>query len=224
MYGGTVYVSQSSNDNSALDADGGMVVTGGIVVAAGSSSMAETFDSTSTQYSFLYQFGASCSGGTTITVTDESGTELVSFVPELDFQCVIVSLPELTEATYTVAAGNSSGEIELTDIVTSNASGMAGGFGGGMGGGFGGGGKGDKGGFGGGQQFDGEMPSDMPEMASGEMPSDMPEMPSGEQPGGDAPEMPSGGMQGGFDQNGGDGQQGMIQPGNDQQPAQTGGV
>jgi hypothetical protein len=206
--GGTVYVSQSSNDNSALDADGGMVVSGGTVVAAGASSMAETFDSTSTQYSFLYQFGGSCSAGAVITVTDESGAELVRFAPELDFQCVIVSLPELTQATYTVAAGDSSGEIELSDIVTSNASGMAGGFGGGMGGGFGQGGKGDgggKGGFGGGQQPDaGEMPS-----------GDMPEMPSGE--------MPSGGMPNGGDHQNEDHQNGDHQDGT-QQSGQTGGV
>lgn len=128
--GGTVFVSQSGGGNSALDADGGSVITGGTVAAAGASQMAQTFGETSTQYSFLYCFDSTISAGTPFTVTSADGTELLTFAPERDYQCVAVSTPELAGETYTVTAGTSSGEITLTGISTSNGSGMAGGMGG----------------------------------------------------------------------------------------------
>lgn len=165
------------------------------MVAAGDAQMAETFGESSTQYSFLYQFSGTCAAGTELTVTGENGTELVRFAPEQDYQCVVVSAPELTEGTYTVSAGDESGEIALSGVSSSNGSGMAGGFGG-----HGGGPGGDGGQFQpGGQRPDGGM--ELPEgMESMEPPGDMEsmELPEGmEMP--DDMEMPGGPGQGGRD-------------------------
>ncbi len=130
--GGNIFISQTGNNNNAIDGDGGLTITGGVVVAAGASQMAEAFSSNSTQYSFLYSFGSTISGGTEIAVSDAAGSDIIQFTPELDYQCVIVSTPEMKESTYTITAGNYSGEITLTGISTSNrASGMSNGFGGG---------------------------------------------------------------------------------------------
>lgn len=129
--GGSVFVSQSGQADGALDTGSGAVITGGIVVAAGSSQMGQNFATASTQRSFLYNFDSVCAAGTLLTVTAADGTEIVTFAPELDYQCVVVSTPELADGTYTVSAGDRSGEITLAGMTASN-SGMMGAMGGGQ--------------------------------------------------------------------------------------------
>ncbi len=57
--------------------------------------------------------GATQSAGTKITIADKNGNVLVSHEPELSYQIVIVSTPELRQGeTYTVTVGSSSGDFE----------------------------------------------------------------------------------------------------------------
>ena len=93
--------------------------------------MGQNFATASTQRSFLYNFDSVCAAGTLLTVTAADGTEIVTFAPELDYQCVVVSTPELADGTYTVSAGDRSGEITLAGMTASN-SGMMGAMGGGQ--------------------------------------------------------------------------------------------
>ena len=74
--GGTIYVSGPTNDgDSALDYDGAAAITGGTIVAAGYSGMAQNFGSSSTQGSILLT-ASSVTGGI-ITLTDADGNVLV---------------------------------------------------------------------------------------------------------------------------------------------------
>lgn len=116
--GGEVYVSgPTSGADGALDYDGDGSITGGTVVAAGSSQMAQNFGSSSTQGTMLVSFSAQAAGST-VTLTDENGNVLASFSPAKEYSSVVVSCPQLTAGeTYTLTAGTETQEIELTQLV-----------------------------------------------------------------------------------------------------------
>ncbi|HPD88868.1 MAG TPA: carbohydrate-binding domain-containing protein [Oscillospiraceae bacterium] len=136
--GGTIYVSGPTNSgNGALDYAGTGTITGGVLIAAGSTGMAQNFGSDSTQGSILYNFSSEQSGGTSVTLTDGDGNVLASFTPEKQFQSVVVSAPGVVSGgTYTLTVGGESVTIEMTGTTYSNASsGMNGGAGVGPGGG-----------------------------------------------------------------------------------------
>ena len=195
--GGTILISLAdSGSNNAIDygsESGGVCeISGGTVIASGSSSMAESFDSSSTQLSVLYNPGSSIEAGTIFSVEDAEGNELINWEVPNSFSSVNVSIPEFEEGgTYTLIAGDTSSEVTLEDIVTTD--GTAGGFGG-MGGmtGMPGGmseGESGTGGFGGrggmgfgrrGQMQEGEMPEGMERPEGMEMPEGM-ECPEGMQ-------------------------------------------
>lgn len=130
--GGTITISGPENSgNGMLDCDGTNAVTGGTLLGAGASGMNQNFGGTSTQCSILTDLSARQTAGTTVTVTDSSGAEIASYTPEKDFQCVLISTPELSVGeTYTITAGTETVTVELTDTIY------------GAGGGFGGGGRG----------------------------------------------------------------------------------
>lgn len=140
--GGTVTVYGPTNSgNGSIDYGVEAVITGGTVMIAGSSGMAETFGENSTQYSIMCNLSTAVSGGTEVTLKDSNGNTVLSFTPEKDFQNIILSSPDLAEGTYTLTAGSESQEIEVTSICTtvgSGGMGMGGGMinGGNMGGGM----------------------------------------------------------------------------------------
>ena len=123
MSGGEVYVSgPTSSGNGALDYELGATVTGGTLIAAGSSGMAANFTD-GTQGFALVQ--ASGSAGDTITVTDASGKELASHKATKDFQCVVVTAEGMADGeTYTLKVNDTATEF------TATTEGSQGGFGG----------------------------------------------------------------------------------------------
>lgn len=137
--GGELYISgPTSNGDGTIDCDGSATITGGIVVAAGSTGMAENFGTASTQGSILVNLSGSA--GQTITLKDSDGDILASFTPAKAFGCVVVSAPGVAQGgTYTIAAGGASTTVTMESLI----------YGSGMGG-FGG--MGDPGNMGGGQQ------------------------------------------------------------------------
>ena len=162
--GGNVTVDGPTNDgNGALDAGSGSTISGGTVIAAGSSGMAETFGSGSSQASILYNFSSSHSAGETITLKDSGGKVIAEYKTTKAFSSVVISTPDISsDGTYTITAGSETAEIKMTSVSYSNGGGMGmGGMRGGMGGGMGGmhggmdGGMGDMGGMRGGRN---EMP------------------------------------------------------------------
>ncbi len=126
MTGGTVYVSGPTDSrNGALDAGTGMTISGGVIVAAGASGMAQGFNQSSAQASLSYTFSSAQQAGTSIELKDASGNVIASYTPEKAYQNVIISAPGLTVGqSYTLYSGGSSVEtVTLTGTVTSFGSG-----------------------------------------------------------------------------------------------------
>ena len=132
--GGEIYVSGPTSDgDSALDYDGSATVTGGTVIAAGYSGMAQNFGTDSTQGSILLTSRSTSTE--TIRVTDASGSVLAEFAPAKAYSCVIVSTPALRQGgTYTVTMGGESTDVTLESLIYGTG-GMGGGMGGQPGGG-----------------------------------------------------------------------------------------
>lgn len=187
--GGETYISgPTDGGNGALDFGTDATVTGGILLAAGSSAMAENFGASSTQGAILLTVGAQ-TAGTAVTLTDGAGEVLLEWTPKKSFECVNVTCPALVQGgTYTLTAGDFSETVTL-DTLVYGASGGMGGFGGKDG--FGG--IGRPGGMGGRPGNNSETMGDPPELPSG-MPDDAepPELPSGMPDGAEPPELPGG--------------------------------
>ena len=117
--GGTITVDGPTQaNNGALDYGTGAEITGGTVMAAGSSGMATTFGDSSTQYSVLYNFDSTLEAGTEITLTDADGTEVMSYTPSKAFSSIVFSSDELAAGDYTVTAGDTTEKITLSGVST----------------------------------------------------------------------------------------------------------
>ena len=119
--GGEVYVSGPTNDgNSAIDYDGNASITGGILVAAGSSGMAQNLGEDSTQGVMMIGVDSG-EAGSTITLEDSEGNELVSWQPDKVYTCVIISTPEIEKGgTYTLKTGDAEKEVTMESLVYSD--------------------------------------------------------------------------------------------------------
>lgn len=130
--GGELYISgPTSNGDGTIDCDGSATITGGIVVAAGSTGMAENFGTASTQGSILVNLSGSA--GQTITLKDSDGNILASFTPAKAFGCVVVSAPGVAQGgTYTIAAGGASTTVTMESLIYGSGMGGPGNIGGGQ--------------------------------------------------------------------------------------------
>ncbi len=134
--GGETYVSGSTDDgNTAIDFGSECVITGGTLIAAGSSGMIEAMSDKSTQA--VMTVNASSNSGT-ISVADSTGNVLASYTPEKTYAAVTISAPGLTVGqTYKVTCGSTSEDVTLSSTVTSNVTSQMGGMKGGGSGGMG---------------------------------------------------------------------------------------
>ncbi|MEA4912474.1 MAG: carbohydrate-binding domain-containing protein, partial [Oscillospiraceae bacterium] len=154
--GGLVLVNGPTDDgNGALDYAGSGSITGGVLIAAGSSGMAQSLES-DTQGVLLVNL-AQQSAGTRISLVDANGTAVLSWTPSKTYSCVVFSAPGIQKGgTYTIASGGEvqgadangyasdasiSGGTQLLSVTmsaltqtakTDDASGSTGGMGGGM--------------------------------------------------------------------------------------------
>ncbi len=110
MTGGVVIVNgPTNNGNGALDYDGAFTVTGGYLVAAGSSGMAQAPGTSSTQRSVMVTFASAQPAGTMVHIEAGDGEDILTFVPTKAYQSVVFCSPELKEgATYTIYSGGSA--------------------------------------------------------------------------------------------------------------------
>ena len=115
--GGELYISgPQSNGDGAIDYDGTAVISGGVVVAAGMSGMAENFDEDSTQGSMLVSSENVQTGE--IHLTDSNGTEILSYSPSKSYNSVVISTSEIKkDETYTITMGSETQEIEMTTLI-----------------------------------------------------------------------------------------------------------
>ncbi len=129
--GGTIRVSLTGDGgNNAIDCateNGGVCeISGGNIIACGSSQMAEGFGSSSTQCSVLYNLQTGAEAGTTLTLRDSDGNVLMSYEVPNAFTSVNISCPEMELGeTYTISVGETEETVTLEEITTT--SGAAGG-------------------------------------------------------------------------------------------------
>ena len=178
--GGAIWVSLlGDGSNCTLDygsENGGVCqISGGTIIACGGSSMAEGFDSGSSQCSILYNLTDSCDAGTAVSLTDADGTVLLTWDVPCSFSSVVISCPEMELGeTYQLLTGDTAETVALEEAATSLGSVQAGMFGGMF------------------ARSDGEQPdmSQMLQKEDGEQPdmSQMPQKEDGEQP--DMSQMP----------------------------------
>ncbi len=111
--GYTVVVGPTQGDTATLDYDISAVISGGTFIGTGASSMAQSI-SGSGQGVFAVTVGQQ-TAGTQITLTDTNGAEVLSYAPELPYQVVILSSPDIISGeTYTITVGELSGTFEAS--------------------------------------------------------------------------------------------------------------
>lgn len=148
MTAGTVIVNgPTNNGNGAIDYLGEFTLTGGYLVAVGSSGMAQAPSETSSQYSILYGFDTAQPAGSIVRIETTGGQEILTFVPTKTYQAVAISSPELDSGSYMLYVGGTSsgtatdglysggtysGGTQAADITVSSIVTHAGSIGGGM--------------------------------------------------------------------------------------------
>lgn len=149
MTGGVALVSGPTNGgNGALDYDNSFNISGGILVAAGSSGMAMNVSSTSSQPGMLVTYSSSQAAKSVIILRDSAGNDIVAFNPAKTYQTVCISAPSMSVgSTYNLYTGSTSvstmkslstseytlgsliQSVTLTSTATGGGSGMGGGGG-----------------------------------------------------------------------------------------------
>lgn len=118
--GGETYVfGPTSDGDGSLDFAGTGTITGGVVMCAGSSGMAQNFGDASTQGSMLVS--ASGQVGDAIQLADKDGNVLASCEARTSYSCVLVSAPGIESGkSYTLTCGGTSSEITLDGLIYSD--------------------------------------------------------------------------------------------------------
>jgi Carbohydrate-binding domain-containing protein Cthe_2159 len=127
--GGTTVVNGPTEQmNGALDVDSTFDITGGVLLAAGSSGMAMAPSADAAQASVLVTFTQSVAAGTVLEVTADDGTVVATFTTTKAAETLSVSTSALVNGqTYTVSAG---GTTLGSAVAGEQVSGMGGGQGG----------------------------------------------------------------------------------------------
>lgn len=104
--GGVTLVSgPTTGADGAIDYETEAKVTGGVLIAAGSSGMAEGFTSADGQGAMLVNI-ATQTAGTSLVLCDSDGKAVVSFTPQKQYSSVVFTAPEIVSGkTYTVTVG-----------------------------------------------------------------------------------------------------------------------
>ena len=108
-----------SDGDGSLDFAGTGTITGGVVMCAGSSGMAQNFGDASTQGSMLVS--ANGQVGDAIQLADEDGNVLASCEARTSYSCVLVSAPGIESGkSYTLTCAGASSEITLDGLIYSD--------------------------------------------------------------------------------------------------------
>lgn len=112
---------------------------GGVLVAAGSSGMAQAPGGASAQASLLLYFSGTQQAGSLLELKDATGKTLAAYTPEKSYQSAAFSAPGMAVGeTYSVYVdGEKAAEVTLTGTANSfsdTGEAVSGGMGGGMGG------------------------------------------------------------------------------------------
>ena len=116
MSGGTVIVDgPTDGGNGALDYDATFNISGGLLIASGSSAMLQAPSSSSSQNTIVVS--SNTSSHTLVNVQDSTGTDLITYAPSKSSQAIIISSPEFkTGETYTISTGGTSTGTEIDGL------------------------------------------------------------------------------------------------------------
>lgn len=111
--GFTTVCGPTQGDTATLDYDLSATISGGTFVGTGAQGMAQTFSGG--EQGVISLSVGSMAAGTAIVLTDEAGTELLRHTPELSYNVLILSCPEMVKGgRYTVTIGTASGTFEAS--------------------------------------------------------------------------------------------------------------
>lgn len=133
MTGGELYVDgPTSGGDSAIDTEGRFEVSGGTVVAVGSSGMAMGVTSGSDQCAFLLNLSETAQAGSVVSLVGPDGNTVFEYTAKKAFSSVVYSSHKLKEnETYTLYInGEEKQTVEMTQKQVTLGSRGAGGFGG----------------------------------------------------------------------------------------------
>lgn len=110
--GGTTTVyGPTQGDTSVLDYDLTGVITGGTFIGTGANMMVQTFSDS--EQGVVAVNAGNYTAGTKITLEDMNGNIIMTAEPNLDFQIIILSSPDIVKGeTYKLTVGEASGEFE----------------------------------------------------------------------------------------------------------------
>ncbi|MCM3784820.1 carbohydrate-binding domain-containing protein [Neobacillus mesonae] len=110
MTGGTVIVNgPTNNGNGTLDYDSTFDMSGGYLIGAGTSGMAQAVSDDSGQLAIAMTYTDTQAAGTLVHLEDSEGNTIVTFEPSKDYQYVVISSPDLEKGkTYTLYSGGTS--------------------------------------------------------------------------------------------------------------------
>ncbi len=107
--GGIVLVNgPTANMDGPIDYDNTYRISGGTIVATGSSRMATVPGSTSTQRSVLLNLSSSQAANKVFSIKNSAGTEVLTYQPTKAYQSIAYSSPKLVAGSYTFSVGGSS--------------------------------------------------------------------------------------------------------------------
>lgn len=136
MEGGELYLSGPvSRGDGILDYNGRARLTGGVVFAAGTSGMMQTFGEDSSQNYLVIYWEESQEAGSVIRLADEEGQALGEYRPEKAFDTAIISVPGLQNGSvYQVLTENGGEEESVIELEANGVETVYGTPAGGMGG------------------------------------------------------------------------------------------
>ena len=112
--GGKVYTMGSSiGGDAGIDTDGSFQINGGEVIALGSA-MLQNPDKTSKQKHMSFTLNSKVSSGTKVSLKDEKGNEVISFIAKEDFRTLILSNAKLSTGTYYIYFDGSKSQYSKT--------------------------------------------------------------------------------------------------------------
>lgn len=129
--GGNIKVDGPTSDfNGSLDYDRTFEVSGGTIVAGGSSGMVQSCSSSSSVYNIVIVFENNYASDDIIKIVDSTNNEIVSYNSNKSYSSLVVASPKFQEGnTYTIRVNNKDYEtFTISDITTKigNYSGMNG--------------------------------------------------------------------------------------------------
>ena len=125
MTGGYVAIDgPTNNGNGALDYDSTFNISGGTLIATGSSGMLQTPSESSSQNIISIVFDSTEPADSTFRLKDSSGNTLVEFIPTKNYASVIISTPNLTaNNSYTATVDDTNiATLKISDKITSYGS------------------------------------------------------------------------------------------------------